>query len=95
MLSISDENGIGVSSDAILFTGASKNSNASSEIVDAISAPIPPVILASCNTSARLVFCIDARTVYLSHGNRVLRSILSIETPNLFTNSTAQWTAFP
>ena len=45
------ENGTGASGAAIRFTGASSDSNASSAIVAAISAPKPPVRVSSWRTS--------------------------------------------
>ena len=92
------ENGTGVSGAAILFTGASRSSNASSAIVAAISAPKPPVRESSCSTSTFDVFRADSSTAALSQGITLRRSITSTETPSpssVLAASSAVWTIAP
>src|SRR5262249_59186494 len=62
------ENGTGVSGAAMRFTGASRSSNASSEIDAAISAPKPPVRVSSWRTITFDVLRADSSTAALSHG---------------------------
>src|SRR6185437_8185375 len=76
------ENGTGVSGAVIRFTGASRSSNASSEIVAAISPPKPPVCVSSCRTRTFEVFRADSSTACLSQGCSVRRSRISTETPS-------------
>ena len=82
------ENGTGVSGAAMRFTGASRDSNASSAIVAAISAPKPPVRVSSCRTSTFDVFATLASTASLSHGSTERRSTISTET-SFFASSSA------
>ena len=76
------ENGTGVSGAAMRFTGASRSSNASSEIDAAISAPKPPVRVSSWRTSTFDVLRTDSSTAVLSHGMTVRRSTISTESPS-------------
>ena len=84
-----------MSKDATLFTGASKNSKASFDMVEAISPPIPPVRLASCNIKTLFVFFTDSITVFLSQGKIVLKSIISTEAFIFLTMFLAHQTPLP
>ena len=64
---------------ATLSIGASKYVKASFAKYAAISAPKPTVIQSSCAIKHLPVFLIDIRTVSLSHGAIVRKSIISNE----------------
>ena len=72
--------------DANLVTGASRYSNAYSEIVADISAPNPDVYVASWRIKALFVFLIDDNTNSLSQGIKDLKSMISTEFWNLSGN---------
>ena len=88
---------MGVSGAVRRFTGASRDSNASSAIVAAISAPKPPVRVSSCRTSTLEVLRTLASTACLSHGTIERRSTISTETspPSSFAASSAVYTIAP
>src|SRR5581483_4144013 len=83
------ENGTGASGAAIRFTGASSDSNASSAIVAAISAPKPPVRVSSWRTSTFDVFRTLSSAASLSHGSTLRRSTISTETSSFASSPAA------
>src|SRR4029079_7452140 len=80
---------------ASLWIGASRLKNASCATVAATSAPNPAVIPSSCTIRHRRVRRTDSSTVFLSHGEIVLRSIISIDWPACLAASSQRSTIAP
>ena len=77
----------GTSGPANRVTGPSRYSNASSAMIPATSAPMPPAFVSSWTMSAFPVFCTDARTVSRSMGRTVRRSTTSALMPSCASSS--------